>query len=128
MKNDQKRYEYKVFPQLTIQGSDGEKDLSRMDIERFRIGLKEAFGDRFKWLKHGSIYKDYAAFVATVDGIGEDEKKLGADAKIVFDLILEKLGHIGWKHMDFSIQPKREDGNLWFSFRKEVVLEQNNQI
>ncbi len=124
----QERYEYLVFLQITDKYTGVELPATRMDIERFRIGLSEAFGDRFKWLKHGSIYTDYIALVANVDGLGEEERQCMKDAKLINDQIIDKLGHLGWKNTGYSIQPKRKEGNLWFTFSKESVKNINNQI
>ena len=131
MKNinmEQNRYEYAVDLSLTKAGENGEVNSERIDFIRFRDALKEAFGDRFKWLKNGSIYQDYVALCGIIEGLGEEEKQRMNDATIIGNLIVEKLGHLGWKNMGYSIQPKRTEGNIWFSFRKEQVTTSNNQI
>jgi hypothetical protein len=63
-----------------------------------------------------------------VEGLGDEEKQQMMDATVIGDQIIDKLGHLGWKNTGYSIQPNRKEGNLWFSFSKEKMTMQNNQV
>ena len=108
--------------ELEFTARSGEKKfLDREKVNAAFAKLREAFGERMERdIAHGSLYRDYVPFHFGVRELDvEDVYRIRNILGKWFD---------GMERVTISIQPGREEGNVWVTACHELISTSNNQI
>jgi len=97
------------------------RNLTRDTVNEAFRRIREVFGDRLVvGVTHGSLYRDYASFHFGVDALDTE------DVYRICNIVSNAF--IGMERVELSIQPGREEGNVWVQACHEFISTCNNQI